>query len=170
MLCSTTRHNATAWSTRWSRSTERWDPSIAMSLDRGRRRRRCHAPLPEWTWGITSALVGNEVDLPPHDAGFPEFAFEVGGFRANSLVSQYSVGDRVLLSMVVSGGACSRMPPTEGSRPVVGSSGDRGRGRTAGDEGARIAVRRSVRRHRGPRALSSDDHSVGVSDGDSALT
>ena len=54
---------------------------------------------------LTSELLGNAVEAPLHDTGYPGFAFEIDGLAANSLVSQYSVGERLLLTVVVSSGS-----------------------------------------------------------------
>lgn len=53
--------------------------------------------------GAVSAFVGDAVEVPVHETGFPGFAFQVDGFASKSLVSQYSVGERVLLTVAVSG-------------------------------------------------------------------
>jgi hypothetical protein len=50
-----------------------------------------------------SALLGDVVEVPLYETGFSGFAFELDGLMANSLVNQYSVGERVLLTVTVAG-------------------------------------------------------------------
>jgi hypothetical protein len=52
---------------------------------------------------VGESLVGEAESVPPYDTGFPGAAFEAESLLATSLVSQYAVGDRVLLTVTVSG-------------------------------------------------------------------
>jgi hypothetical protein len=56
------------------------------------------------TSGVTDLLLGDMTEVELYDTGFPGFAFETEGLQGHSLVNQYSIGDRVLLTVSVAAG------------------------------------------------------------------
>jgi len=53
---------------------------------------------------VTDLLVADMTEVDLYDAGYPGFAFETDGLQGHALVSQYSVGDRLLLTVSVGAG------------------------------------------------------------------
>jgi hypothetical protein len=62
---------------------------------------------------LTDLLLGDMEEVSPYDTGFPSFAFESEGLRGRSLVSQYAVGDRVLLTVSVTTGGLGSADPDD---------------------------------------------------------